>query len=278
MTRRFKEILTYRSPSTYLHRIKVPTLIQGGTSDTLFPLENLIDDFTTLKSRGVPVRLVWNCEGHSLCGGNAGPLEEHFNAAVIRWMDHWLKREKSVDTGPQFEWIADNEAAYRSAGVYPPKQRDPLRGTGSGTLPLVAAGPLSSVGFVFIGGQPSNLAVNVPIPAAADDADVVGFPSLTLTYSGLAAPGSTWLYAQIVDDVTGRVVGGQVTPVPVTLDGKKRSVTVELNAIATRATPSSRYRLQVMPGSLIFGLQRSTGTVQLSRIDVSLPVISSPRR
>lgn len=278
VTPTFESYLDHRSPHAYLDGVDVPTLIQGGTPDTLFPLENLVDDFTTLKARGIPVKLVWNCEGHSLCRGSAGPLENHFNTTVIRWMDRWLKRNHSVNTGPQFEWIADNEAVYRSAGAYPPKQRDPLRGTGTGSMPLVAAGPLTSPGFVFIGGQPAALAVNVPIAASAQNTDVVGFPSLTLTYSEAALPRRTWLYAQIIDDSTGRVVGGQVTPVPVVLDGAKRTVTVETNAIATRATPSSRYRLQLMTGSLIFGLQRSAGTVQLNRIEIALPTIDPAGR
>lgn len=269
----FADYLATRSPSAYLSRIAVPTLIQGGTPDTLFPLENLVKDFTALKARGVPVKLVWNCEGHSICLGDDGPLVEHFDATVITWMDRWLRRDARVDTGPQFEWIADNEATYRSARAYPPLVRTALRGAGAGALLLTAAGPLSSAGFVFVGGQPAAVAVNVPIQAPPAAADVVGFPTLTLSYSGLAVPGRTWLYAQVVDGVTGRVVGGQVTPVPVMLDGKARTVTVVLNAIATRATPASRYRLQLTAGSLIFGLQRSTGTVRLSNVAVALPVL-----
>lgn len=272
----FSTYLAYRSPATYLSRIHVPTLIQGGTSDTIFPVENLVDDFMALKARGIPVKMLWNCEGHSLCPGDAGPLEEKFNAAVITWMDRWLKRDRSVDTGPQFEWIADNESSYRSAPAYPPRQVGSLHAIGAGSLPLLATAPLTSPGFVFIGAQPAlpgPTVLDVRIPAPSSGANVVGFPRLELTYSGLALPRRTWLYAQVVDDATGRVVNVQVTPVPILLDGARHTTVVELNAIATRATSSSRYRLQLTTGSLIFGLQRSTGTMRLHNVDISLPLI-----
>jgi ABC-2 type transport system ATP-binding protein len=274
----FDDYLDLRSPHRYLGRVDVPTLIQGGTPDTLFPLDNLVKDFLTLKRRGVPVRLVWNCEGHSLCPGDTGPLAEHFDATVIRWMDRWLQQDRTVETGPSFEWIADNEDSYRSAVAYPPRQAAALRGRGTGRLPLLASAPLSSAGFIFIGAQPAVApVVNVPIAAPAGPADVVGFPSLTLTYQGRALPGRTWLYAQVLDKGTGRVVGTQITPVPVVLDGAEHTTTLRLNAIATRATASSRYVLQVVAGSAVFGLQRSTGAVTLRDVRVALPVIDPTR-
>ncbi|WP_188113601.1 alpha/beta hydrolase family protein [Nocardioides humilatus] len=274
----FTTYLDHRSPARYLRRITVPTLIQGGTSDTLFPLDSLVRDYSTLKARGVPVKLVWNCEGHSLCPGSDGPLEDHFNDVVIRWMDRWLKADASVDTGPQFEWLADNEDTYRSAVAYPPASDGALRGAGSGQLPLLATGPLSSVGFIFIGAQPAAaLVVEVPIAAPSGPADVVGFPRLQLSYRGRAVPGKSWVYAQVLDARTHRVVGVQVTPVPVVLDGRPHRVSINLNAIATRADATSDYRLQIIAGSMIFGLQRSTGVVTFDDVRISLPVIDPAR-
>lgn len=271
-TSRMREYLDPRSPSFYLDKITQPTLIQAGTSDTLFPLETLGRDLLALKRRGVPVKMVWNCEGHSLCPGATGPLEDHFNTTVINWMDRWLRRDRSVDTGPQFEWIADNEARYRSAPAYPAPTDDELRGVGSGRLALLAQAPLTSPGFVFLGAQPAaGPHIDVPIKAPSSDVDVVGAPTLRLTYAGRALPRRTWLYAQVLDKVTGRVVGVQATPVPIVLDGREHTVGVKLNEIASRATPSSAYVLQLMPGSLIFGLQRSTGLVNLRSVEISLP-------
>ena len=46
----------------------------------------------------------------------------------------------------------------------------------------------------------------------------MGAPELTLTYSGTGS--SRHVYAQLVDDTTGLVLGNIVTPIPVTLDGQ----------------------------------------------------------
>ena len=273
-TKAFGSYLDYRSPSTYLSKVRIPTLVQGGTSDTLFPLINAVSDFRTLKAQRVPVKMSWNCEGHSLCPGDAGPVNEHFDTVVINWFDRWLKRQPSVSTGPQFTWIADNENSYRTAPAFPPKVTGHLTGTGSGSLAITPTAPASSLGFLFIGAQPALgvAAVQVPIAPPASASNVVGFPRLHLTNQGIAAPAKTWIYAQILDQQTNRIVGVQVAPVPVELDGIQHTVDIELEAIATRSDPSSRYLLQLIPGSLIYGTQRSAGTVNLRNISVSLPV------
>lgn len=269
----FRSYLRYRSPRTYLSAITAPTLLQFGTSDTLFSLNNAVSDFMALKRRGVPVKMVWNCEGHSLCPGDAGPLADKFDTSVLNWMDRWVKRKPGAATGRPFEWIASNEAGYRSGGMFPPKVRTSLVGTGSGAVPLTPAGSLTSASFVFIGAQPSPAGLNVPIPAPSGPADIVGSPRLTLAYSGTAVPAATWVYAQIVDTVANKVVGVQQTPVPVTLDGAPHTTTIDLNPIAARMTASSRYQLQLVPGSMIYGPQRSLGLARLDKISISLPVI-----
>jgi len=63
------------------------------------------------------------------------------------------------------------------------------------------------------------------------------------TYSGTAAPADTRLYAQVLDQNTGRVLGNQVVPIPVTLDGKDHTVERSLEAVATRGGPNARLRV-----------------------------------
>jgi len=266
----FGSYLEHRSPSTYLTRIAIPTFIIGGTSDTLFPLINADSDYRVLKARHVPVAMEWNCEGHSLCPGVTGPLEQTFDSSEISWFKRWLVN-RQIPTPPAFTWIADNESTYRTAASYPAPVSGSLVGTGSGSLPLTPTSPLTSLSVPELGAQPSYAAVCVAIHAPAADTNVLGFPTLSLTYNGVAVPGRTWVYAQIVDQVEGRVVNSQITPVPVVTDGLSHTVTVRLNAISSRATSSSRYTLQLVAGSLIYGLQRSTGVINFSRVEVRLP-------
>ena len=72
-------------------------------------------------------------------------------------------------------------------------------------------------------GKATN-AVDVPITFDRD-ALVVGAPTLELTYTGTVPAGErpTAVFAQLVDDATGLVLGNQVTPVPLVLDGKEHA-------------------------------------------------------
>jgi ABC-2 type transport system ATP-binding protein len=98
----FERYLWERSPARVLSRVRVPTLLQQGTPDNLFSLFHAIRTFTALEHRGVPVKMTWNCEGHSICFTNTGPLG-HFDAVAIQWFDRWLKRDRRVDTESAFE-------------------------------------------------------------------------------------------------------------------------------------------------------------------------------
>ena len=113
--------------------------------------------------------------------------------------------------------------------------------------------------------------MNVALPAASSAAHVIGEPTLSLSYQGIAAPGQTHVYAQIVDG-SGRVVGNQATPIPVTLDGLPHTVSRPLEAIASEAKAGAGYRLQITPGTTLYTAQRSAGAVTFSRIEVSLPL------
>jgi len=251
-----------------IDQVDVPTLISQGAPDTLFTLQEGIDNYNALKRRGVPAKMVWFCGGHGICSSGAGPagLVER---STIAWLRRHLAGEQ-VATGPAFEWVAD-DGVLRSSAAYPLAPRAPLSGTGSGVLPVTPGSPASG-GGQLIAASPAVDAVNVSIEAAAGPSEVVGAPRVEIAYSGTALPARTHLYAQVLDAGANRVVGNQVTPIPVILDGQRRTVTRELEPIAAHATSSSRYRVQIAAGTTVYGLQRSTGAATLSRVEAALPV------
>jgi ABC-2 type transport system ATP-binding protein len=58
-----------------LAKIKTPTLIMGGTIDTLFPLDEDVRIYQRLRANGIPVKMAWLCGGHGAClVGNGGTL------------------------------------------------------------------------------------------------------------------------------------------------------------------------------------------------------------
>ena len=54
------------------------------------------------------------------------------------------------------------------------------------------------------------------------------------------------MFAQLVDDSTGIVLGNQITPIEVTLDGKAHTTTVPLEMVAFTAKPGAHLTLQLV--------------------------------
>ncbi|HEX2283913.1 MAG TPA: X-Pro dipeptidyl-peptidase, partial [Mycobacterium sp.] len=97
----------------------------------------------------------------------------------------------------------------------------------------------------------------------------VGAPELTLTYSGTG--GSRHVYAQLVDDTTGLVLGNLVTPVPVTLDGQEHTVTVSLEMVAHTLRPGETVTLQLVASAVPYQTIWSSGQLNVSSMQLALP-------
>src|SRR3954470_16547534 len=166
-----------RGPGDLVKQITVPTFLVEGTADTLFTLKEAITNYAILRANGVPTKMMWFCGGHGTCLTGAGPAG-HIEAAVVAWLKRYVGQDLTADTGPAFEWLAD-DAQWRSTDAYPPAKAAPITATGSGTLVLNPADTAS--GAPTAAGRAAN-AVNVPVAAAG--AQLVGEPQLTLTYSG----------------------------------------------------------------------------------------------
>jgi ABC-2 type transport system ATP-binding protein len=258
-----------RGIDNLVDEIDAPTLLVQGTADTLFTPLEAMDTYAALHARGVPAKMVWFCGGHGICTSGAGPADLP-ERSVVAWLRRHLAGDTTVDTGPAFEWVAD-DGVLRSSTTFPLTPGAPLTGTGSGLLPVSPASPVTG-GGLLIAATPAVDAVNVNVAPTTGDREIVGEPRVRITYSGLAFPARTFLYAQVVDVNANRVLGNQVTPIPVILDGQQRTVERPLEPIAAHATPLSRYRVQVAAGTTVYGLQRSVGAASLTSIQAELPV------
>lgn len=252
-------------------KIRVPTLITEGTADTLFTLREAMANHALLKGR-VPLKMQWFCGGHGLCQTDNGP-DGHVERNILLWFSRYLKR-RSTDTGAPFEWLAD-DGVWRSAQRFPLPNSSFLRGSGSGTLPI-APGTAGGGGLILA--TPSASAVNVSVGPPSRVVNVLGEPRLRLRYRGTAVPAGTHLFAQIVDDKRHIVVGGQATPIPVTLDGREHLIERPLEPVALRSDSSSRYRLQIISGTNVYSQQRSSGAVSVLGAAVSMPVVDTSSR
>ncbi len=264
--------VTSRGPGALVSQIRAPTLLTQGTPDTLFGLDQAIATYTALRANNVPTKMLWYCGGHGTCTtppGDPAVLAQ----AGLNWLRRWLKGDTSVDTGPRLQWL-DDGGTWRSAADYPMTAAGTMAGSGSGSMTLIPT--VAATLGPYVVATPSTAALEVPYAPPAAEADVVGAPTVTLTYHGSAPlTPETFVYAQIVDADAGRVVGGLVTPIPVVLDGLTRTVTRPLEVVALRVRPTSSLRLQLVASSPLYGPQRSLGTVTISSLTTSLPLVDS---
>lgn len=123
---------------------------------------------------------------------------------------------------------------------------------------------------------PARNAVNVAILFHAAT-EVLGAPQLTVTYSGHAPRKNARVLAQIVDDSKHVVLGGQLTPIPVVLDGQQHTLTLPLEILAATAKTRATFTLQLVAQSTIFNTHPAGGTLNFSRIKISVPTTPYPR-
>jgi ABC-2 type transport system ATP-binding protein len=272
-----------RGPGTLVDQIRVPTLFVQGTVDTLFTLREAVENYRALEARGVPTAMVWFCGGHGVCltppGDQALPVE-----ATLAWLNRYVKRDPSVDTGPRFRFVDQHGTAYTADG-YPVPPGTAVTGSGRGTLHLVAtggAGPADTAGndqlLAALAGPitPARAtnAVDVDVPFDNRSAVVVGAPRLTMTYHGSSPPGirPTRVFAQLVDESTGLVLGNQITPVDVVLDGRTRTTSVPLELVAFTGRPGEHVELQLVATTVAYAQPRLGGAVDFTHVHLVLPV------
>ncbi|MGV0794192.1 S15 peptidase family protein [Mycolicibacterium sp. XJ1819] len=251
--------------------ITVPTLLIQGTADTIFTPEEADQTAQILIANGVPTKVVWFCGGHGFCANRPADLLDGvvITQRTLQWLDRYVKG-LDVPTGPQFEWV-DQRGQWFSSDTYPVAQGSPVVAsrTVGATLPLLPYFGGSGIPFVPFALQ-APIAVNLRVPAADETRYLVGTPELTLTYSGTGS--SRHVYAQLVDNTTGLVVGSFATPIPVTLDGNTHTVTVPLEPLAHTLRPGETITLQLVASAGLYErILPSLGLLEVSEMQLSLP-------
>jgi ABC-2 type transport system ATP-binding protein len=273
-----------RGPGNLVAKITAPTLFIQGTIDTLFTLDEATTNYGILRKQGVPTALLYYCGGHGACLTDAGDPKVTSDATDA-WLRRWLQRDTSVDTGPRIDVIDQHGTRYTGAD-WPLPAGTPLRADGSGTIGLQAEGgagpatakpgsanPIDSIATTITPSRAKN-AVDVKITAKGDTLSV-GAPKLTMTYTGTTPPGDrpTRVFAQLVDDAQDVVVGNQITPIAVQLDGKSHTVTVPLEMISQQLAASETVTLQLVATTVAYAPPRFGGRVSFTKIHVELPVV-----
>jgi predicted acyl esterase len=199
-------LLRHASVSTYMSRIRIPTLLAQGQSDTLFDLQEAVATYNALRAQGTPVKMLWRSSGHS--GGDIDgesddtDLEKAYESRMeLRWFNYWLrgiKPKPALDFSFLRDWVPYHGDAAPQVGVTPrypagPKQTVYLSGTdqlasskravksGSADFASIPSATGSGNGFVEapVPDAPGTFAA-YDTPPLAKTTDIVGIPRLRI--------------------------------------------------------------------------------------------------
>lgn len=273
-------LLARSSPETLRSRLRVPTLLFQGESDTLFNLNDAVANYTALQANRTPVKMVWINGGHGYPDAPGerswtDPTKDVIAGRVLAWFERYLRRDVRVSTGPGFEYFRDwipydttrsAAPAYGAASAYPVGRPTTLFLSSDGTLgPAEDARP-GSVSFVnppagaplsysetsnFQSSQfqdvpatdppgASSHFTTRPLPRAQE---VVGIPTVTFD---LAAATEATVFAKLYDvapDGTKTLVRRLVAPVRAA--GLPKRLTITLAGIVHRFSAGHRIQLVV---------------------------------
>lgn len=274
--------LASSGPTALLNTVRAPTLLTQGIQEALFPLRQTLDNAETILGNGfgTTVKVAWFCGGHGVCLDPVNPDQEAMLVAdTLDWLAQYVKRTGTpADDIPNFQWF-DQLGGYYFSDTLPNQfgfndRPDITASSAGGLLPIVpvlgGSNSFFALPFSLGGGSVASNAINVPVTVGAGT-QVVGAPAVSVTYQGLGTTRA--VFAQVLDDSTGRVLGNVVTPVPVTLDGKQHTLTMDLSDIVyTNASTDSRtLTVQITSSATAFENFTSFGLMKISDVSVTMP-------
>jgi putative CocE/NonD family hydrolase len=273
------QLLRHASVSTYMSKIRIPTLISQGQSDTLFNLQEAVATYQALRKQGTPVKMLWRSSGHS--GGGIGGessstnLESAYESRMaLEWFDYYLRGigdPPSLDFAFLRDWVKYQGDAAPAVGTTPsyPAGRDRTAYlSGGGELVFersgVEAGSASFTAVPNASGSGGGAIADAPDADApgtfasfttaplTEDFDLVGVPKLrvkldapTFAASQGSGPlGKLILFAKLLDvrpDGTRVLPRKQLSAVRVA--DVTKPVEIELPGIAYRFAKGHTMRL-----------------------------------
>ncbi|WP_217240318.1 alpha/beta fold hydrolase [Streptomyces sp. AC555_RSS877] len=263
------KLLQERSPSAVGGRIKVPTLLMQGQTDSLFPLGQADAAAKAIRANGAPVDVDWIAGGH-----DGGDMEtSRVQARVQSWFDRYLKDDKAADTGPAFRITrtggvdsTDGQALRRGAsddtypGLESGRKTFALTGREQSFANPAGANPPAVSALPGLGGgglaQLSSLGVGVSLDfpgqfarfesaRVTDDVRITGSPKVTVHVESTSD--DAVLFAKVYDVGPGgtqQVLPSQLVT-PLRVEGAKagKDVTITLPAVDHDVEKGHRLRL-----------------------------------
>ncbi|WP_144418386.1 CocE/NonD family hydrolase [Mycobacterium sp. EPa45] len=280
--------LASAGPTSLLNQLKAPTLLIQGTVDVLFTLQQAIDNAQTITANqwNTPVKMIWFCGGHGVCLTNPDTADDNPNlASTFAWLNYYVRDGHPPTSTPasipnfQFtdqygNWFKSDYLPTAGSALFDTPY-EAVTGASGGTLGIVpivgGSGPAPQASIPYSLGLASTAsnAINVAVPTQVGT-KYVGAPTVSFQYQGLGT--SRFVYAQLVDNKTGLVVGNLVTPVAVTLDGGIHTASVNMeNIVYNVVDPGDDLTLQITSSATAYERFTAFGVINISDIGLTLP-------
>ena len=263
-------MLRHASVATFVDKVRIPTLLSQGQSDTLFNIQEAVATYQALRAQGTPVKMIWRSAGHS--GGSIGgessasnPESAYESRMALEWLDYYVRGigdPPAHDFSFVRDWVkyeGDAAPAVGTTRSYPAGTDETVYLSGSDQLvpdrARVTAGTSSFAAAPGASGSGGAAMTEVPASDApgttasyttaplTEDVEVVGVPKLSLkldapTFAASQAQGPAGklvLFAKLLDvDASGatKLPRNQLSAVRVA--DVTKPVEIELPGIAYR--------------------------------------------
>ncbi|MET7618134.1 alpha/beta fold hydrolase [Streptomyces sp. NPDC005408] len=287
-----EQLLQRRSPSAVGNRIKVPTLIVQGQSDSLFPLAHADAMAKQISANGAPVSVDWIAGGHDGGDRETGRIESR----ISNWFDRYLKQDKGADTGPAFRVSrtggidsTDGEALLRGAtgdrypglagGAHPialTGREQSFANPAGATPPAISAVPGLGGGLTQLSSLGLGLSLDFPGQFARFDSQplqqslrITGSPTVRATVT--SSSGEAVLFGKVYDvgpDGRQQVLPSQlVAPVRVEDAKQGKDVALTLPAVDHQVDAGHRLRLVLSATDLGYASPAAPATYTVALAD-----------
>ena len=278
-----QSVLTSSGPTSLVNQIEAPALFIQGTVDGLFTLQQAIANVGQMRQAGkANVQMIWYCGGHGACLTPGTTGSRNLDASMD-WLDYYVKDGNTVGSPPGLpvfqysdqygNWFVSDKLPSDPAFYSPPYQA--VAGAPGGVLPIVPVlggsgpAPQAALPLSLVMASEASNAINVAVPTQVG-VQYVGAPVLSFEYSGIGT--NRFVFAQLVDEHTGLVLGNLVTPVPVTMDGKSHIATIDLEDIVYSANISAdTLKLQITSSATAYENFTAFGAINISNVGLALP-------
>lgn len=255
-----RALMAASSPKSITAKITAPTLLGGGQSDSLFPLQQVNANAQQIMQANpkTPVKVIWHGQGHD--GGI--DESERLLGEIAKWFDTYLAGAAAATSATDFEVSLVQGSAFRNRGqgtveVLTAPQYPGLFGDSSSTISLV--GPRQEV-LAPAGGVPAAIS---SLPGAGGLAAIAG----SLLALPLPNQTATFASAPLTDPL--RIVGAPRARIKVQSAAQQADVVLfaSVRVIGPTGQP-------VLPKGLVAPIRLTNIGPEPTTVEIELPVIA----